>query len=67
MHADHITGSSKLKQLIPGVKSVISQASGAKADIFLQPSDRINFGQYHLKAFPTPGHTDGIKFVNHDT
>ncbi|XP_017488541.1 PREDICTED: persulfide dioxygenase ETHE1, mitochondrial-like, partial [Rhagoletis zephyria] len=35
MHADHITGTAWLKQLLPGSKSVIAKASGAKADIHL--------------------------------
>lgn len=63
MHADHVTGTSKLKELLPGSKSVISKASGAKADLFLNSGDRIDFGQYNLQALSTPGHTDGIKLT----
>lgn len=60
MHADHVTGSGKLKQLIDGCKSVISRSSGAKADILLDPDDKVVFGRHHFVARPTPGHTNGI-------
>ncbi|XP_001604129.1 persulfide dioxygenase ETHE1, mitochondrial isoform X2 [Nasonia vitripennis] len=59
MHADHITGTGKLKKLLPGCKSVISKASGAQADLFLNPNDEIKFGKHILKCYPTPGHTEG--------
>ena len=59
MHADHITGSGKLKKLIPGTKSVISESSGAQADVYLKPEDGVKFGRHVLKAHPTPGHTNG--------
>merc|ERR1711872_570013 len=32
VHADHITGTGRLKRLLPNTKSVISKASGAKSD-----------------------------------
>merc|ERR1711992_6513 len=35
VHADHITGTGRLKRLLPNTKSVISKASGAKADILV--------------------------------
>lgn len=60
MHADHITGTGLLKKLIPGCQSMISKASGAKADILLDPGDLISFGKHSLEARPTPGHTSGI-------
>mmetsp|Transcript_15334 Transcript_15334/g.23090 ORF Transcript_15334/g.23090 Transcript_15334/m.23090 type:complete len:235 (+) Transcript_15334:72-776(+) len=58
-HADHVTGTGKLKSLIPGCKSVISAASGAEADIKLNETDRIEFGSRYLSCLFTPGHTDG--------
>lgn len=65
MHADHITGTGWLKQLLPNVKSVISANSGAKADIHLNDGDTIEFGRHKLKAFSTPGHTNGcMNFIN---
>lgn len=60
MHADHITGSGKLKKLVPGCKSVISRNSEAQADVLLNADDKVTFGRHCLKAFSTPGHTAGI-------
>lgn len=67
MHADHITGSGYLKQLVPGVKSVISRASGAKADQHLEDNEKIQFGRHEIEAIKTPGHTNGcMSFVIHE-
>jgi len=66
MHADHITGTGKLKQLNPGCKSVISRASGAQADVYLEEGDKITFGKYEILATGTPGHTNGcMTFIIH--
>ncbi|XP_075165173.1 persulfide dioxygenase ETHE1, mitochondrial [Haematobia irritans] len=59
MHADHITGSGWLKQLLPGSLSVISTASGAKADIKIKEGDKVEFGRHSLESLATPGHTNG--------
>ncbi|XP_058822223.1 persulfide dioxygenase ETHE1, mitochondrial isoform X2 [Topomyia yanbarensis] len=59
MHADHITGTGYLKQLLPGTVSVISETSGAKADKYLKDNEVIRFGRFELKALSTPGHTNG--------
>ncbi|XP_020288103.1 persulfide dioxygenase ETHE1, mitochondrial isoform X2 [Pseudomyrmex gracilis] len=59
VHADHITGTGRLKLLLPGCKSVISRISGAEADVLLNPYDQVRFGRYRLNAVPTPGHTEG--------
>lgn len=59
MHADHVTGTGFLKQLLPGSKSVISKASGALADQYLEHSDTVEFGRHRIKAVATPGHTSG--------
>lgn len=58
MHADHITGTGKLKQLCD-CKSIISRASGALADIHIEEKDEIKFGNHCLKTLSTPGHTNG--------
>lgn len=66
MHADHITGTGYLKQLFPDVMSVISRASGAKADQYLDDGDIIRFGRHELKAASTPGHTSGcMTYINY--
>lgn len=40
-HADHITGTGKLKGLIPGMKSVISKDAQAKADMLIAHGDKV--------------------------
>ncbi|CAM9240362.1 unnamed protein product [Choristocarpus tenellus] len=59
VHADHVTGSGKLKSLVPGTQSVISAVSGADADVKISEGDRIEFGSRFLEARSTPGHTAG--------
>ena len=43
VHADHITGTGILKNLT-GCKSLICKLSGAKADVFVNDGDTIEFG-----------------------
>nr|AAF78432.1 Contains similarity to an unknown glyoxalase II from Arabidopsis thaliana gb/U74610 and contains a Metallo-beta-lactamase PF/00753 domain. ESTs gb/AI999524, gb/AI100252, gb/AI099807, gb/T44412, gb/T42759, gb/R65540 come from this gene [Arabidopsis thaliana] len=59
VHADHVTGTGLLKTKLPGVKSVISKASGSKADLFLEPGDKVSIGDIYLEVRATPGHTAG--------
>ena len=59
VHADHITGTGKLKSLIPGVKSVLAAAAEAQADVQLAPFAKVEFGKFVLEGRPTPGHTNG--------
>ncbi|XP_051117091.1 persulfide dioxygenase ETHE1 homolog, mitochondrial-like [Andrographis paniculata] len=67
VHADHITGTGLLKNKIPGVKSIISKASNAKADLFVEPGDLIYFGGLFLEVRATPGHTQGcVTYVTGD-
>ncbi|CAE7483770.1 SQOR [Symbiodinium pilosum] len=58
-HADHITSGGAIKKQLPEVKTMISEASGAAADVKLKDGDTIEFGKYALQAVATPGHTDG--------
>ena len=59
VHADHKTGSWKLKEST-GAKTGLSAASGVKnADILLKDGELIEFGRFGLKALMTPGHTNG--------
>ena len=37
---------------MPGVKSVISTASNAKADILVEHGDKIHFGNLFLEVWP---------------
>uniref|UniRef100_A0A1A9UIZ4 Persulfide dioxygenase ETHE1, mitochondrial n=1 Tax=Glossina austeni TaxID=7395 RepID=A0A1A9UIZ4_GLOAU len=67
MHADHITGTGWLKQLLPGCISVISTASGAKADKHISEGDSVVFGRHKIDTLATPGHTNGcITYVVHE-
>jgi len=67
VHADHVTGTGLIKTKLPGVKSVISKASGAKADHFVDHGDKIHFGNLFLEVRATPGHTSGcVTYVTGD-
>ncbi|XP_013789204.1 persulfide dioxygenase ETHE1 homolog, mitochondrial-like, partial [Limulus polyphemus] len=67
VHADHITGTGRIKQKIPGCKSVIAKASEAKADVHLEQGEKLKFGEYELEARSTPGHTNGcLTYVCHN-
>ncbi|CAH1797003.1 unnamed protein product [Owenia fusiformis] len=66
VHADHITGTGVMKKRIDGFKSVLSEKSGAKADLFLADGEKLNFGKYEIEGRCTPGHTNGcMSFVIH--
>ena len=60
-HADHITGSGALKRRVAAVESLISKASGARADRHVSDGDVISWagGRRQLKVLATPGHTNG--------
>ena len=68
MHADHITGSGRLKSLVPECRSVISKVSGAKADIYVEDGEKIEIGNKQqpltIECRSTPGHTSGSEIRN---
>lgn len=74
VHADHITGSGKLKKLLNEqldsdvkVQSVISKSSGAAADIHVNHDETIIFGEQTLTVKSTPGHTPGcVTYILND-
>ncbi|CAN4096998.1 unnamed protein product [Withania somnifera] len=67
VHADHVTGSGLIKTKLPSVRSVISKASNAKADLFVEPGDKICLGDIYLEVRATPGHTLGcVTYVTGD-
>ena len=37
------------------------QASGAIADIHVEPGEKVKFGEHELEIRATPGHTNGKK------
>lgn len=66
-HADHVTGTGYLKQLLPGSLSVISNKAGANADRLLDDNEVIEFGRHKLVAVETPGHTNGcLTYILHE-
>eukprot|EP00747_Dinoflagellata_sp_TGD_P133180 gnl/TRDRNA2_/TRDRNA2_175162_c0_seq1.p1 gnl/TRDRNA2_/TRDRNA2_175162_c0~~gnl/TRDRNA2_/TRDRNA2_175162_c0_seq1.p1 ORF type:complete len:427 (-),score=74.83 gnl/TRDRNA2_/TRDRNA2_175162_c0_seq1:233-1513(-) len=58
-HADHVTSGGEIRKLKPEIRTVISKASGAKADIHVEHDDKVKFGGLELAALATPGHTAG--------
>jgi len=59
VHADHITGTGRLKKLVPDCQSILSKKSGGEADILLGEGDKVKFGGQLLEVAETPGHTAG--------
>ena len=58
IHADHITGAGKLKQII-GCETVVGSGANVKTyDIGISDGESLNFGSHVVKAISTPGHTD---------
>lgn len=67
VHADHVTGTGLIKAKLPGVRSVISRASNARADVLVDGGDRLRVGNLVLEVRPTPGHTLGcVTYVTGD-
>lgn len=67
VHADHVTGSGLIKTKVPGVKSIISKASKASADLHVEAGDKIQFGDFYLEVRATPGHTLGcVTYITGD-
>lgn len=67
VHADHVTGSGRLREAL-GSAVVVSAAGGvSNADIELLDGDTLSFGSHTLEARATPGHTSGcMTFVLHE-
>lgn len=67
VHADHVTGSSSLRERT-GCTTVVSERAGVScADRLVKEGDRIRFGAHELEVLETPGHTNGcLSFVTSD-
>lgn len=67
VHADHVTGASRLREAT-GAKVGVAAAAGVEcADLALRDGDRVGFGGQTLEVRATPGHTNGcLTFVHHD-
>jgi glyoxylase-like metal-dependent hydrolase (beta-lactamase superfamily II) len=58
IHADHITGTGRLRELT-GCQGIVPQNASAKcADRFLGDEEILRVGEVEIKAIATPGHTD---------
>lgn len=59
VHADHVTASGRLREVL-GCKVGVSDVSGvANSDLRLQDGEIIRFGDEELEVVSTPGHTSG--------
>ncbi|CAM1301818.1 ETHE1 (predicted) [Pycnogonum litorale] len=66
VHADHITGSGKLKEIFAGCKSILGSLNKAKADLYFKEGSKIKFGSEELEVRSTSGHTNGcVTYVCH--
>jgi sulfur dioxygenase len=66
-HADHITSTGKMKLQLPRLESVISESSGADADVKVTHGQVLTWanGTRSLKCVATPGHTAGcMSFID---
>ena len=59
VHADHVTGAWLLKQRCGSQIMLSEAASAVNADRLLKQGDHVRFGNRHLEARATPGHTNG--------
>ncbi len=68
VHADHITSSCPLKEKFTQAQIVLGEANAvACADVLIKDGERLDFGEFNIKAMSTPGHTDGcMSFVVSD-
>ena len=58
IHADHITGASRLREL-SGCQSIVPAGAPATcANRFIQDGELLPLGQVQIRAIATPGHTD---------
>ncbi len=58
IHADHITGTGKLRSLTGCQGIVPENASAACADLFIKDGEILRLGEIEIKAIATLGHTD---------
>jgi len=69
VHADHITGTHKLRDHFAGVKTGLGSAAGncAKSDLKFDHGTELSVGDFKLEVRHTPGHTGGcVTYVEHN-
>jgi glyoxylase-like metal-dependent hydrolase (beta-lactamase superfamily II) len=57
VHADHITGTDKLRQLTGCLGVVPEHSTAACADVRIKAGNSLGVGKINIKAIATPGHT----------
>ncbi|EFO93504.1 hypothetical protein CRE_01370 [Caenorhabditis remanei] len=62
VHADHVTGTHKLKSAFPSMQSVLCSKSGGEADKYVSEGDVIKVGGLKLEVRETPGHINGSRY-----
>ncbi len=58
IHADHITGTAKLRELTNCQGVVPAGADVSCADLFVRDGENLEIGAVQIQAIATPGHTD---------
>jgi sulfur dioxygenase len=58
IHADHVTGAARLRELTGSKAAVPEKSVAAHVDVQLREGDAIEIGPLTLEPFYTPGHTD---------
>jgi sulfur dioxygenase len=68
IHADHITGTAKLRE-ITNCQGIVPVGAGAAcADRFMQDGEHLSMSAIDIKAIATPGHTDShMAYLVNDT
>ncbi|MES1024376.1 MBL fold metallo-hydrolase [Gloeocapsa sp. BRSZ] len=68
IHADHITGTAKLRELT-GCQGVVPEnANAACANRFIRDGETLQIGDVRIQAIATPGHTDShVAYLINDT
>jgi sulfur dioxygenase len=67
VHADHVTAAWVLKQRLGSRIALGAATKALNADRLLEPGERVAFGDYHVQARATPGHTsDSLTYVLDD-
>lgn len=68
IHADHITGTGKLREITGCLGIVPAKASATCADKYMQDGERLEVGEIIIQAIATPGHTDShiAYLINND-
>lgn len=58
IHADHVTGAGEIRERLEVKTAVPKNANVLCADLNLSEGDEIKFGEFTIRTFETPGHTD---------